>query len=315
MQRRYIIRLLRDGFVEGVEPEGLYSWVLNECAFQVEPPVRHKYDFPFTLSTHLALTRFFASPPLTHSCGRVALGFNPLRGLAATAVLTPRRSTGAARHAVAPSFLVGLELSVVQHRRRASQHLPRQQRRHLRHHDLAPEVPALVDDCRRLAQHVGVLDCAHQEESVVRVEHLGDHLGEVAGREADFDEHVQALHDHVGHGHEARVPVVYHQIAPNRLRSDVVDAAGSVRHVCHDDDFLQRFAKELEYVRDFATPGQQPLWHLQRHPFCVQLSHFGDALCDFEVVVGRQCLLCDLVHVVGLTLRVSATVCGTLRRC
>lgn len=81
--------------------------------------------------------------------------------------------------------------------------------------------------------------------------------------------------------------VVHQQVAAERARREVIDAARAVCHVAHDNRLGPR-TERLDDVGDSAREQQQALGHLQCHPRRLRFADVMDRLVDFEVVVGRQ---------------------------
>ena len=88
---------------------------------------------------------------------------------------------------------------------------------------------------------------------------------------------------HLVDRHEARVAVVHEQLAPQRGGREVVDTAGAIRDVSHDDGGDAR--KALEDICDGGGKDEESLRELECHARRVELSQPPDRLWDLEIVV------------------------------
>lgn len=79
--------------------------------------------------------------------------------------------------------------------------------------------------------------------------------------------------------------VVHEEVAAERARSVVVNAACAVCDVTHDEGF-HAGAEGLDDVGEGAGEEEEALGHLQGHPRRRGLADVVDGLVDFEVVVG-----------------------------
>lgn len=178
----------------------------------------------------------------------------------------------------------GGDSSRVDARRSATENLPLRQRRDLWDCDTQPgglQLRFHRVDC-------GVeLDRADEREvgSGVKVPH--DRRDEVRGVDSDRDEDVECFDLGDVNWDQTRVRIVYQQVAAERARREVVDAARAVCDVAHDHG-LGTFAERLDYISDGAGEQQQALRHLQCHPGSLCFADIVDRLVDFEVVVGWE---------------------------
>lgn len=173
---------------------------------------------------------------------------------------------------------------VAQARRRAAENLALAERRNLRDEH---------------AEARGLEAAAHAVDGGVELDRADEGHGLAAGKvalqrghqvrrvDAYVDKDVQRLD--LGHvdGDEAAVGVVHEQIAAEGARRVVVDAAGAVRHVAHDERLDSR-AKLRQDVGDGGGKEQQALGHLQRDLFRARRLDAVDRLGNLKVVVGGE---------------------------
>ena len=85
---------------------------------------------------------------------------------------------------------------------------------------------------------------------------------------------------------EDRVKAWTKQLASEGGSRQIVDTAGAVGDVAHNDGLAAR--ESLQDVRDRARVQQQPLGHLDRHALGGHLFDAPDGLEDLEIVVGGE---------------------------
>ena len=92
----------------------------------------------------------------------------------------------------------------------------------------------------------------------MRRERLDDALHEVVHVERDLDEHVQHWEWRSDvDWYEAAMTVMNHEVAAELFRAQVVNAAGAVRDVAHNDRFGA--SEALHDIREHACKHEQPL--------------------------------------------------------
>lgn len=133
-------------------------------------------------------------------------------------------------------------------RRRTTEDLTPTQGRDLGDHDLMTPLPQRR---RKLVNRRVELDRPDEGECPSRIEVPHHRLDQVFDVDPDVDENVQRLD--LGHmdRDETAVGVVNHQIAAERPGGEVVDAAGPVRDVAHDE----RFDSGAELDEDVGDGG------------------------------------------------------------
>ena len=130
------------------------------------------------------------------------------------------------------------------------------------------------------------LDGAEAGDVGAAVEVLFEGVGQVGFVDVDGHENVENLDLGDVDGHKTQVRVVDDEVAVERPGRVVVDAAGAVRHVAHDNGL--NLAKLLQNVRNHQRVNEKPFGHLERHARRAVLADVPHALVDLKVVVGRQ---------------------------
>lgn len=131
------------------------------------------------------------------------------------------------------------------------------------------------------------LDGAYEGDGLAGGEVLGNGVDEVGGVDADGDEDVEGGNLGDGDGDQAAMGVVDQEVAAKRSCRVVVDAAGAVGDVAHDQG--GGAGAELgEDVGDGRGKEQQPLGELQGDGLGPGGANAVDAFVDLEAVVGRE---------------------------
>ena len=102
----------------------------------------------------------------------------------------------------------------------------------------------------------------------------------------NVDKHIEHLDLRSVDGHQAAMSIVHHQVGPERARCEIVDTAGSVGDVTHDEGLSIREA--LQNVCNGACKHEEALGELQGHTSGLCLSHPPHRLVDFKIVVGGE---------------------------
>ena len=110
---------------------------------------------------------------------------------------------------------------------------------------------------------------------------------EVRGVDADVDKDVEGLDLGDIDGDEAAVGVVDEQVAAESAGSVIINAAGAVGNVTHDQGLDAR-AELDEDVGDGGGEEEQALGHLEGDLFGAQGADAVDGLGDLKAVVGGQ---------------------------
>lgn len=107
---------------------------------------------------------------------------------------------------------------------------------------------------------------------------------EVGRVDADGDEHVEDLDLGDVDGDQAGVGVVHEEVAAHCARGEVVDAAGAVGHVAHDEG-LCAGAEGSDDVGQGAGEEEQAFGELEGDAFCGGGADGVDGFGELKVVV------------------------------
>ena len=158
------------------------------------------------------------------------------------------------------------------------------------------EGPCLRDDGRvagageerpECVQRVGKLDGADEGEGAAGGDVGREGREQVRGVDADADEDVEGRDAGDRDGDQAAVRVVHEEVAAEGPRGVVVDAAGAVGDVGHDEGGGVG-AEARQNVGDGRREEEEPFGELQRDFAGVAAADAVDRFGDFEGVVGRE---------------------------
>lgn len=131
------------------------------------------------------------------------------------------------------------------------------------------------------------LDRADHCDCLAGGEVAGDSREEVRGVDGDVDEDVEGGDLGDGDGDEAGVRVVHEEVAGEGAGREVVDAAGAVGDVAHDDGFDAR-AELGEDVGDGGGEEEEAFGHLEGYFGGAVGADAVDGFVEFEGVVGGE---------------------------
>mmetsp|Transcript_6085 Transcript_6085/g.24876 ORF Transcript_6085/g.24876 Transcript_6085/m.24876 type:complete len:295 (-) Transcript_6085:37-921(-) len=177
-------------------------------------------------------------------------------------------------------------LLLLQHRRRAPQHLTGRQGLGLR--DLQAREPRLCQGLANLLHCRCKLNGSRERDVRASLEVVLHALDQVCDVEFDVHEDVEARQAGDIHRNETRVPIVHEEIATQRGGGVVVDAARAVRHVAEDYHVFDGVHEGLKYVGQGRGVQKQALRELQREGPDLRLPEPPHTLLHFEAVVRRE---------------------------
>lgn len=173
---------------------------------------------------------------------------------------------------------------VVELRARAAEDLALAQGRDLRDEDLEA---GLFEGAAHAVDGGVELDGADDGDGLARGEVALERGQEVGGVDADVDKDVEGLDLCHVDGDEAAVGVVDEQVAAHGAGGVVVDAAGAVGDVAHDEGLDTR-AELGEDVGDGGGEEEEALRHLQGDLLGARGADAVDGFGNFEAVVGGE---------------------------
>lgn len=131
------------------------------------------------------------------------------------------------------------------------------------------------------------LDGAYYGEGFTRGEISLQRREQVGRVDADVDEDVEGRDFGDRDGDEAAVRVVHEEVAPQGPRGVVVDAAGAVGDVGHDEGFGAR-AEAGDYVGDGGGEEEEAFGELEGDLFGEAGPDAVDGFGELEAVVGGE---------------------------